>query len=256
MTIKAILFDIDGTLIFKNEVIPQAAAAIATLSQANYKLRFLTNITRQSPEAIAQMLAAHGLPIAAEHIQTATTACVDWLLKQPDKTCFLLVPETVRPLFDVITCTVDRPDYVVIGDIGDRFNYRILDQAFNYLDQGAELIALQRNLFWFDGTRKRLDCGAFITGLEAATEKSALVTGKPSPCFFQSAIAALGTDAAETLVVGDDVLTDIAGAHRCGMPSVLVSTGKFQSHHLEPPFGHHTWFLPSVAQLPALLAEI
>lgn len=68
--------------------------------------------------------------------------------------------------------------------------------------------------------------GAFILGLEAAAGQAAVVTGKPSAVFFQAALDALGICASEALVVGDDVLTDIAGARGSGLASVLVRTGK------------------------------
>lgn len=45
---------------------------------------------------------------------------------------------------------------------------------------------------------------------------------KPSPRMFAAALAALGTDAAGTVMVGDSEANDIAGAHAVGMRAVLL----------------------------------
>jgi putative hydrolase of the HAD superfamily len=45
---------------------------------------------------------------------------------------------------------------------------------------------------------------------------------KPSPRMFAAALAALGTDASGTVMVGDSEANDIAGAHASGMRAVLL----------------------------------
>lgn len=45
---------------------------------------------------------------------------------------------------------------------------------------------------------------------------------KPAPDAFEQAVLMLETKKEETIVVGDQVFTDIYGANRCGLPSILV----------------------------------
>ncbi|MCE2502969.1 MAG: hypothetical protein J4G05_02755 [Chlorobi bacterium] len=52
----------------------------------------------------------------------------------------------------------------------------------------AELIALQKVLYWFSSEGMFLDCGAFVTLLETAVGKTAEVMGKPSETFFKIAL--------------------------------------------------------------------
>jgi glycerol-1-phosphatase len=61
---------------------------------------------------------------------------------------------------------------------------------------------------------------ALATALERQPD---LVVGKPQPGLFLAAAKDAG--ATGTLVVGDRLDTDIAGAHRAGMDSLLVLTG-------------------------------
>ncbi len=49
--------------------------------------------------------------------------------------------------------------------------------------------------------------------------------GKPSPAMYQLALERLGTSPVETLVVGDRLETDIAGAQAIGCRTAVVLSG-------------------------------
>jgi ribonucleotide monophosphatase NagD (HAD superfamily) len=57
----------------------------------------------------------------------------------------------------------------VVGDLGERFGYRVLNQAFRELLDGAELVALQKNRYWRTPDGLSLDVGPFVAALEYAT---------------------------------------------------------------------------------------
>jgi len=154
-------------------------------------VRFLTNITGHSPVRIAADPNALGITVDASEVQTATTVCVTLLKVRPGLGCHLMVPPSVMEMFDDIALDDIQSDVVVISDIGEGFNFAAMNRAFWMLRQGADLIALQKNLFWFDTDSVKLDCGAFILGLEAAANKTATVTGKPSQVFFETELAEL-----------------------------------------------------------------
>jgi HAD superfamily hydrolase (TIGR01509 family) len=58
--------------------------------------------------------------------------------------------------------------------------------------------------------------------LDTVTFSAEVGWRKPSPRMFAAALAALGTDAARTVMVGDSEAHDIAGAHAAGMRAVLL----------------------------------
>ena len=60
-----------------------------------------------------------------------------------------------------------------------------------------------------------------------------VVLGKPAKTFFAAALAALGANAAETLMIGDDIRVDIGGAQNAGIRGLLVRTGKFRPQDLQ-----------------------
>jgi HAD superfamily hydrolase (TIGR01458 family) len=256
MNIRSVLFDIDGTLIARGEPLLGAIAAVDWVRAQGLGLRLLTNITSRGPSEIAQELRRNGFRVADNEVQTATGACVEYLRARGSIRCHLIVPPKVKSLFRGIAEDDHRPDVVVIGDIGEDFNYRILNEAFSQLRAGAELVVPQKGMFWIDNDGPKLDCGAFIVGLEAATGKQALITGKPSPHFFFAALRHLDCDAAQALVIGDDVATDVRGARAVGASSALVGTGKYRpgDECLRTDAADH--FLPTLQELPQLLKRL
>ena len=154
-----------------------------------------------------------------------------------------------KRFFKEISTDDDDPDFVVVGDYGEGFDFHALNHAFRLLMDGAELIALQKGLYWFSSEGIRLDCGAFVTLLEAASGKTATIMGKPSETFFKTALNNLHLSPKDVIVVGDDITTDILGAERMKMQSVLVKTGKFKPNHLENPVVKPTWVLDSISEL-------
>jgi hypothetical protein len=65
--------------------------------------------------------------------------------------------------------------------------------------------------------------GTLVDALRAASGRQPQVAGKPEPALFDEARRRLG--GSNPLVVGDRIDTDIAGASRAGLPSLLVLTG-------------------------------
>ena len=82
------------------------------------------------------------------------------------------------------------------------------------------------------------------------------MVGKPAAAFFATALAHLGTGAAHTLMVGDDIETDVLAAQRQGLTGVLVKTGKYLPTAHRGASGTPDHVLDSFADLPALLEHL
>jgi len=122
-----------------------------------------------------------------------------------------------------------RPDAVLVGDMGERWTFDLLQEAFEYIMSGAAAIALSRDRYWLKDQRLTLDAGPFVAALEFATGKQFTVAGKPSSSFYVAALASLGLPPSRAIaMVGDDLWSDVAGAQRAGLQGWLVQTGKFR----------------------------
>ena len=144
---------------------------------------------------------------------------------------------------------------VVVGDLGDEFAFRPLNEAFRCLHEGARLIATQKNRYWKAADGWTLDAGAFVAALEYAARTEATVVGKPSPGFFRMAAALLDVEPAALTIVGDDVESDVAGGRAAGLRTVLVRTGKFDAERVAqvPPDQQPDLTIDSIKDLPAAL---
>ena len=246
---KAFLIDLDGTLYLKNEPYPKAVQTVRYLRQEGYQIRFLTNITAKTPKMLHEQMRALGFDVYESEIFNASYACLLYLRSQPRARCHFMVDDFVKTFFDEIPTDSNSPDFVVVGDYGHRLNFSSLNHAFRLLMSGAELIALQKSPYWISPEGVCLDCGAFVTLLEYASNKTAKIMGKPSELFFKIALDDLKLATSEVIVVGDDITTDILGAERMGLRSVLVRTGKFQPNQLKNPIVKPTWVVDSISNL-------
>lgn len=92
----------------------------------------------------------------------------------------------------------------------------------------AKFYSLGKGKFYREDGELTLDVGPFTAALEFASDKTALVVGKPSATFFNTALKDIGITAEEAVMVGDDIVSDVGAAQQCGMTGILVRTGKFR----------------------------
>jgi len=224
--IKGVLVDLSGTVYQGKEPLPRALEAIALLDEHRIPVRYLTNTSRSSRQTIHQKLLAMGVDVPIAEIFTAPQAIVDYL-EGHKLAPWLLVHPDIEEEFSGLAG--GKPNAVVIGDAAQGFTYDNLNQAFRLLLDGAHLLAVGDNRYFKETEGMSLDAGPFVKALEYAAGCKAIVLGKPAPMFFHTAAAQLGCKPHETLMVGDDVFSDVNGALRAGMKGALVKTGKYRS---------------------------
>ena len=253
----AILLDIDGVLHVSGEAVPGAPEAVQALRDKGHRLRFVTNNTTRARGALAGELQAIGFELEIEDINTTPLAAGKLL---QGKRVFALTMSSIRDdLAGYVELVDDGADAVLLGgadeseETGDVFSYDRLNQAYAELREGARLVCLHKNKWWQTNRGPLLDSGAFVAGLEYAAGVEAEVVGKPTPAYFQAALAEVDATPAEAVMVGDDVEADIGGAKAIGMRGVLVRTGKFRPAALQEADPQPDAVVDSIADLPAYL---
>lgn len=250
---KAVLFDLDGTLYEDGVPLPGAAEAVADLRRRGVQVGFVTNTTSRCRRLLHERLAGCGIEAETHEIATALLAGAVHLRKEGIRRVAAIVPDTALEDLAEFELTDERPEAVVIGDIDDQWNFEILNRAFNQLMNGAELIAFSADRYWARPEGLVLDCGPFVKALEYASGKTAVVCGKPSAEFYRTALESLGAWAVENpgevLMVGDDLWGDIAGAQQCRLKACLVRTGKFREDVFSIAGVRPDYLIDSVANL-------
>lgn len=107
-----------------------------------------------------------------------------------------------------------------------QFTYQKLDDALQAIKRGARFIATHPDRTCPVDGGEVADVAGMIGAIEGVTGKKVeLVTGKPSPITVQEAIALLGLQPEECIMVGDRLETDIRMGKEAGMATALVLSG-------------------------------
>lgn len=224
--IKGVLLDLSGVLYVGNEVLPGVVAALDRLRTFAVPFLCVTNTTRSTRTQILDKLTAMGLGVEPAQLFTAPMAAHDYVVARDLHPFLLIHPALASEFADV--SSPGSPDAVLIGDAGEGFTYANMNRAFRLLMNGAPLVAMSHNRYFQEADGLSLDAGPFITALEYASGKQAVVTGKPSREFYTAAVKRLDCRAAEVVMIGDDVEADVRGAIAAGLQGVLVRTGKYR----------------------------
>jgi HAD superfamily hydrolase (TIGR01458 family) len=222
-----VLLDLSGVVFIGDEPIGDAVASIRDLRANGIPLRFVTNTTSQPRRALLETLQHLGIEVASGDIFTPAIAARTLIEKRGLSPHLVVHPDLLED-FDVPS--KGAVDVVIVGDAGGSFSYQALNEAFRLIEAGAAFIALARNRTFKDTNGQlSLDAGPFVAALEFASRRDALLVGKPSASFYAAALADLGTSPRETVMIGDDVEADVAGAMQAGMAGILVRTGKYKT---------------------------
>jgi len=244
---------VDGVLHVSGAPIAGAAAAVRRLRADGHRIRFVSNTTTRSRAQIGDQLRQMGIEVEDDELQT--TGAVAARVLSGKRVLALTMPGLLDDLegLQLVGMNVDA---VLLGgadegeETGRVFSYLNLNRAFHELEAGADLYCLHKNRWWQTTDGARLDTGAFVAGLEYAADIEATVLGKPSNAYFAAALEALDAEAGLTWMVGDDLENDIVGAHKHGMKTLLVRTGKFRPDDVERSQVQPDGIVSSIAQLP------
>jgi len=255
---QLILLDLDGTLYVGDQAIPGAIECLAQLRERGIALRFLTNTTTKSQRELVAQVRALGFQLDADELISAPIAAkleLHSLQQHADRALriWLLVADAIKADFAEFICDEQQPDYVVLGDIGDRWDLALINQLFNVMNSGAELIALHKGRFWQTSEGLKADIGFFVAGLEYVSSKAARIMGKPNRDFYQRVLDSAGVKAQDAIMVGDDIDSDVGGAQLIGIKGCLVKTGKFRQQYFEQSQVKPDYIIQSVADLAAIL---
>lgn len=252
--VAGLMIDLDGVLYVGDRPVAGAREALEAITAAGIPCRFLTNTTTRSAAAVADKLHGLGFPIEDASIFSAVSATLGYLRDQPEPpSIHPVVRDSILPEFREFARDDERPDFVIIGDIGAAWSYALMNQIFRQLDRGSRLLAMHRNRYFQTEEGLSVDIGCFVAGLEAVSGQQAIVIGKPSPDFFRTCLDSLELTAEEVVMIGDDIESDVGAAQACGIRGALVKTGKFRPAQLDESEVDPDALLESFAGLPAAI---
>lgn len=227
MNPRAWLMDLDGVVYRGNEPIAGSAEFIAWLQKTDQPFLFLTNHSALTPERFADKLRRMGMQVEAKHFLSSSIVTAEFLRRErPGKRVFFIGEEGLKVALAQagIELVEKKPDVVVVG-FDRAINYDKLLRISRFILDGAEFIGTNNDVSYPLEDGPAPECGALIAAVEAVTGRKSLLIGKPERYMYEEAIRRLGIEKGLAVMVGDRLDTDVAGAKRVGIRSILVLSG-------------------------------
>ena len=226
MKVDGFLFDLNGVFFEDNRLISGANETIRWLREKKLPFTFISNNTTLSRHLYVEKLNKLGLDVSEHEVLSANYAGVVVAQKLGIQNCRLVMEEQAQKDYAFLRQANKKVDAIIVGDIGDKWSVDLMNSLMLDILDGAEIVALHKGRYYQANGALKMDCGAFVAGLEYVTQKKAHVVGKPSKAFFEVALADMPKG--EICIVGDDLINDIEGGIKMGLKTILVKTGKFR----------------------------
>jgi 4-nitrophenyl phosphatase len=259
-TIRHLIIDMDGVLWRGNAPLPGLVEFFDVMRRRNITFVLATNNSRQTPEQYTAKLAGMGVQVARGEILTSAQATALYLSEQSrdSRHAYVIGEDGVRQALSEAGFSLCAPD-----EVGAQFVVVGMDQGLTF-DKLATATLNIRAGARFIGTNGDTSLpsergiihgnGAILAALATATGVTPTVVGKPEPIMYQQAMARLGGTSEDTWALGDRLETDILGAKRTGIRSILVMTGVTTPEQLAASECQPEVVLPGIAELAAQLA--
>lgn len=234
----AFAIDLDGVVWLSREPIAGSIEALGRLRASGRPLVFVTNDPRSTRAELAARLTELGAPTGPDEIVTSARAAAHAVAAHHPGARVLsigtpsleseLAELGLRPLGPVREDAAEPGAVVavVVGG-GGRFDFDVLRIAATAVRNGAELWATNKDPTYPTATGLVPGTGAIVAAIEVASGAEARNVGKPGPALFDDAVQLLGGGAPErTLMAGDSLHSDIAGAAAAGLATALILTGR------------------------------
>ncbi len=250
---KSYLIDMDGVLVHGRKQIPGAAEFLGRLRADGVKFLVLTNNSMYTPGDLAHRLRSNGLEVSAEHVFTSAMATAAFLRSQSRSggAAFVIgesgLTEAMHDAGFVISDT--RVQYVVLGETHS-YNLDIITRGIQLIADGAHFIATNPDTAFPRDAGMTPACGAMAALMEKASGVPAFFIGKPNPLMMRTALNHLDVHSENTIMVGDNMATDIIGGVQAGMETILVLSGVTTAASVARHAYQPTHIVGSVAELP------
>ncbi len=226
--IRGVISDLDGVAYRDTVAIADSVAAFRAWHARGLPYAFVTNNSSKSAAQFADKLTGMGIPAAPEQVFTTISAAGALLRQRWAKgTPVFAIGET--PLFEEIEAGGFRiggadAEVVVLG-FDENIDYAKLRTAVRAALGGATVIATNPDVLTpvHDGYDPCV--GAFLAAIVAAVPQTTpIIVGKPQPFMVEQALRLIGTSKDETIMIGDQVATDIVAGQAAGLRAVLLAS--------------------------------
>jgi 4-nitrophenyl phosphatase len=226
--INHLIIDMDGVLWHGDEPMPGLHRFFAFLRQNDVAFVLATNNSSRTPEQYAAKLARFGVQLPVESVLTSALVAAAYLAEvaPANSRVYVIGEEGIQRALEEQGFVLDdeRADYVVVGWDRD-LSWGKLVTASLLIHEGSGFIGTNPDTTYPTERGPVPGNGALLAAIETATGVEPVVTGKPEPWMYREALRRMDATPETTAMIGDRLDTDIAGAARAGLTTVLTLSG-------------------------------
>jgi 4-nitrophenyl phosphatase len=270
--IRALIIDMDGVLWHGDQPIPGLIDFFQTLRNQNIRFILATNNARLTQEQYISKLAFMGVQVTRDEILTSSMATALYLSEQtnPRTSRVFVIGEdgakqpliergfTLTELYE-LNDDKDHPNMgadIVVCGMDQTLSWDKLATATLNIRAGAKFIGTNADTTLPTERGITHGNGAILAALQVATGVTPTIIGKPEPIIYQQALTLLGIDPNQTVAIGDRLETDILGAVRTGIRSLMVLTGISTEEDLKTADYQPTWVMPDIRAITQALKNL
>lgn len=223
------MLDLDGVVYIGGDAVPGAARHIAAAHRAGMRLAFITNNAARPPERVAEHLTALGIEATADDVVTSAQAAARLLVERfgPGARVVWLGSDGLEGALRAAGLQPVAPDddaaVAVVTGFGPEVRWSAIMRAAVRIRDGLPWVASNTDRTFPTPFGTAPGHGVQVAMLRDFTGVEPVVAGKPERPLLDETIRRVGGK--RPLMVGDRLDTDIEGARRIGVDSLLVLTG-------------------------------
>ncbi|MCF0214931.1 MAG: HAD hydrolase-like protein [Fibrobacteraceae bacterium] len=234
--VKAVVFDLDGTLYLSGRPYPKAVETVCRVA-SKVPVYYLSNNTSKSPVFYENRLKVMGLPLRDDAIISALYLSLDAIHEKGVKNVFFFANPEVTEWFAAqdpslnLNPSITETELVLVA-YHNCFDYRELCELSFRVQRGIPFWVTHTDFVCPDERGPVPDIGSFMALLKTAygvePERS---FGKPNPAMLSGVLKKFEPE--EILFVGDRLYTDFELAKRSGCRFALPLCGETKHSDLD-----------------------
>lgn len=224
-----VMFDLDGVVYVDGHAVEHASSSIAATREGGAHIAFITNNAARTPEQVATHLRELGIEATPGDVVTSSQAAARLLRQAHGRGAPVAVlgadglVAAVRDAGLEPVAVGDPRALAVVSGYAPEVRWRVIMQAATLIRNGLPWVATNTDLTLPTDDGLAPGHGLLVRLISDFAGVTPQVAGKPQrPLLDETRRRVAGE---RPLMVGDRLDTDIAGAHRAGVDSLLVMTG-------------------------------
>jgi 4-nitrophenyl phosphatase len=227
-SVRALILDMDGVVWQGSQPIGDLPAIFDRIHQLGWDVLLATNNATRTPQQYVDRLSSYGVSVNLWQVVNSVDVTAHYMAQHypAGGTVFVIGEEGITKALAEKGFTIgEKSALAVVAGMDRQVTYDKLSRATLLIRSGVPFIGTNPDRTFPTPEGLVPGAGSILAALEAATSVKPMIMGKPSPAIYQLALERLGTIPQETLVVGDRLETDIAGAQAIGCRTAVVLSG-------------------------------